>query len=392
MVARGNAGHAQAALRIMAAYMPKVGTRGLDMMFRTAPFRPISTSSSEADMVEEVRVGLALQPLVTALFANSPFSRRQANGWLSQRSEIWRDTDPSARACCPSPSRTASASSAMSITRSTCRCISSSAATLSRCRGRELPRSAGRRLPQLPGERATISDWANHLSTIFPEVRLKTYLEMRGADGGPRDHHDRAAGALFRAFLRRGALDGASELIKGWSAAERENCARMCRARLKIDRRPPLREIAQEVSWRLRAAGLARRAFRDEKGRDETVFLEPLRGGRIRETPSSGHSDLFVQNASGAQASIRLLRYARFSGEALAIRFFCRIDALTARSDNIGIAHRRRCAARPEVVGARKRLALKLIVFHRRTELNADMAADNDAATVPSTRAGSPAH
>ena len=122
--------------RIMTQYMPKVGTLGLDMMYRTCTVQTNLDFSSEADMVKKLRVSLALQPVATALFANSPFTEGKPNGFLSFRSEIWRDTDQrTAPACCPGRSRTAWASSAGSITRSTCRCISSSAATnISTCR------------------------------------------------------------------------------------------------------------------------------------------------------------------------------------------------------------------------------------------------------------------
>jgi glutamate--cysteine ligase len=115
--------------KIMTAYMPKVGRYGLDMMYRTCTVQTNLDFSSEADMVKKLRVSLALQPVATALFANSPFTEGKPNGFLSFRSEIWRDTDNRAPACCRWRSRTAWASSAMSTTRSTCRCISSSART-----------------------------------------------------------------------------------------------------------------------------------------------------------------------------------------------------------------------------------------------------------------------
>jgi glutamate--cysteine ligase len=110
---------------IMAPYMDKVGRYGRDMMFRTCTVQVNLDFASEADMVKKLRVSLALQPIATALFANSPFLEGKPNGFLSFRSEVWRDTDNQrAPACCPSRSRTAWASSAMWITRSTCRCIS----------------------------------------------------------------------------------------------------------------------------------------------------------------------------------------------------------------------------------------------------------------------------
>jgi glutamate--cysteine ligase len=133
------------------------------------------------------------------------------------------------------------------------------------------------KLPQLPGERATIADWANHLSTIFPEVRLKTYLEMRGADAGPRAHIT-ALPALFAGLFYDGAaLDGAEELIRGWSAIERQNLRDEVPFKgleASIQGRSA-REIALDM-LALARAGLTRRARRDSAGADETIYLEPL--------------------------------------------------------------------------------------------------------------------
>ena len=181
--------------------MPKVGKLGLDMMFRTCTVQTNLDFASEADMVKKLRVSLALQPVATALFANSPFTEGRPNGFLSFRSEIWRDTDNARSGMLPGRSSRAWALSAGSITRSTCRCISSSATTDISTSPAIVPRSARRQARRLPGERATISDWANHLSTIFPEVRLKRYLEMRGADSGPWRRLRRFAGVLGRYAL-----------------------------------------------------------------------------------------------------------------------------------------------------------------------------------------------
>ena len=123
MVARRDAGHAKSRYAIMARYMPKVGTRGLDMMFRTATVQANLDFMSEQDMVAKMRVGLALQPAIAALFANSPFTDGKLNGLMSARSEIWRTPTRRAPACSPSPSSPAWVSSAMSIMRSTCRSI-----------------------------------------------------------------------------------------------------------------------------------------------------------------------------------------------------------------------------------------------------------------------------
>ena len=171
---------------IMARYMPKVGTRGLDMMFRTATVQVNLDFMSEKDMVAKMRVGLALQPAITALFANSPFTDGKLNGLLSARSEIWRHTDGA---------RTGMLSfvfePGMGCERYVDYALDVPLYFLKRggnyqdVAGASFRDLLAGRLKEAPGERATIADWANHLSTIFPEVRLKRYLEMRGADVGP---------------------------------------------------------------------------------------------------------------------------------------------------------------------------------------------------------------
>ncbi|MGE5387482.1 MAG: glutamate--cysteine ligase, partial [Hyphomicrobiales bacterium] len=264
--------------RIMAAYMPKVGSRGLDMMFRTATIQANLDFVSEADMVEKVRVGLALQPLVTALFANSPFLDGKPTGRLSQRSYIWLDTDRDRTGMLPFAFE-----DGFGFERYVDYALDVPMYFVKRgdvyhdVAGASFRDLLDGRLPQLPGERATMSDWANHLSTIFPEVRLKTYLEMRGADGGPRDHMT-ALPALFAGlFYDRVALDQALQLTKGWSAGARQQLREDVPAlalEARIDGRS-LREIARDV-LDLAAAGLRRRALIDAQGRDESIYLAPL--------------------------------------------------------------------------------------------------------------------
>ena len=167
--------------------MPKVGTRGLDMMYRTATIQVNLDFSSEADMVKKLRVSLALQPIATALFASSPFTEGRLNGFKSMRGEVWRDTDPARTGMLPFAFEPGMGYRALRRLRAArCRCTSSIAA------GRYIDVSGASfkdfmdgRLPALPGERPTLDDWSDHLTTLFPEVRLKRFLEMRGADGGP---------------------------------------------------------------------------------------------------------------------------------------------------------------------------------------------------------------
>src|SRR5487761_2709853 len=175
--------------KIMKDYMPKVGTRGQDMMFRTCTVQVNLDFSSEADMVQKLRVSLALQPLATALFANSPFTDGRPNGLLSARSEIWRDTDNARAGMLPFVFE-----DGMGFERYVDYALEVPMYFVKRgtiyhdVAGGDFRDLLAGRLPQLPGERATLSDWANHLSTIFPEVRLKRYLEMRGADAGSAAH------------------------------------------------------------------------------------------------------------------------------------------------------------------------------------------------------------
>ncbi|MCS0494709.1 glutamate--cysteine ligase [Ancylobacter sp. MQZ15Z-1] len=263
---------------IMTAYMPKVGTHGLDMMYRTCTVQVNLDFSSETDMVKKLRVGLALQPVATALFANSPFTEGRPNGFLSFRSEIWRDTDNARAGMLPFAFEEGmgferyvdyALDVPMYFVKRGDRYIDVAGSSF-----RDL--LAGRH-PALPGERATVSDWANHLSTIFPEVRLKRFLEMRGADGGPWANLC-ALPALWTGLLYDGAsLDAAWELVRGWSAAERQalrdDVPRLA-FKAEIAGRPVL-ELARDVVAIARE-GLKRRDVRDSQGRDETRFLGPL--------------------------------------------------------------------------------------------------------------------
>ncbi len=263
---------------IMKRYMPMVGSRGLEMMFRTCTVQANFDYSSEADMVKKLRVSLALQPVATALFANSPLSDGKPNGFLSERSEIWRHTDPD---------RTGMLAFAfehgMSFERYVDYALSVPMYFVKRgdiyhdVAGAKFEDLLQGRLAQLPRERATLADWANHLSTIFPEVRLKRYLEMRGADAGPRAFLT-ALPAFFAGLLYDGtALDAAWDLVKDWSAEEREQLrADVPRLGLEAEiggRR--LRKVAAEILRNSRL-GLERRNRCAPNGQDETVYLAPL--------------------------------------------------------------------------------------------------------------------
>ncbi|MCB2059779.1 MAG: glutamate--cysteine ligase, partial [Novosphingobium sp.] len=171
---------------IMLNYMPKVGSLGLDMMLRTCTIQVNLDYSSEADMVQKFRVGLALQPLATALFANSPFTEGKPNGFLSYRSHIWSDTDPDRTGMLPFVFE-----DGFGYERYVDYMLDVPMYFVFRdgkyidAAGQSFRDFMKGKLPALPGERPLMSDWNDHLSTAFPEVRLKSFLEMRGADGGP---------------------------------------------------------------------------------------------------------------------------------------------------------------------------------------------------------------
>jgi len=264
--------------KIMSAYMPKVGTLGLDMMYRTCTVQTNLDFSSEADMVKKLRVSLALQPVATALFANSPFTEGKPNGFLSFRSEIWRDTD-NARAGMLSWAF----EPGMGFERWVDYALDVPMYFVKH--GDDYVDVAGQsfrdllvgKLPGMPGERATISDWANHISSIFPEVRLKRYLEMRGADSGPLANL-LALPALWAGILYDDtSLDAAWDLVKDWTAAERQKLRDdVPKAGLAATvRGRTVFTIATEV-LRLARAGLVRRNYVDAGGEDETRYLAVL--------------------------------------------------------------------------------------------------------------------
>jgi glutamate--cysteine ligase len=272
--------------KIMTAYMPKVGTRGLDMMYRTCTVQTNLDFASEADMVKKLRVSIALQPVATALFANSPFTEGKPNGYLSFRSEIWRDTDNARAGMLPWAFEPG-----MGFERWVDYALDVPMYFIKH--GNDYIDVAGQsfrdllagKLRALPGTRATISDWANHLSTIFPEVRLKRYLEMRGADSGTLPNL-LALPALWAGLLYDDAsLDAAWDLVKGWSAEERQNLRdavpKLALAATVAGR--TVFEIAAQV-LDLARAGLNRRNRLDTSGKDETHYLEPLDDRLARKT------------------------------------------------------------------------------------------------------------
>jgi glutamate--cysteine ligase len=264
--------------RIMRDYMPKKGSLGLDMMTRTCTVQVNLDFADEADLVRKFRVSLALQPVATALFANSPFTEGRPNGFQSFRSHIWTDTDPDRCGDLPFVFE-----DGFGIERYVDYALDVPMYFLYRdgryidVSGQSFRDFLDGRLPALPGERPVLSDWADHLTTLFPEVRLKRYLEMRGADGGPWRRLC-ALPALWVGLLYDGAsLDAAWDVVKDWTREERAGLRRdVPRLGLRTPfRGRTVRELAVEV-LEIARAGLKRRARNDRWGDDESHFIETL--------------------------------------------------------------------------------------------------------------------
>src|ERR1700719_704590 len=264
--------------KIMTNYMPKVGRYGLDMMYRTCTVQTTLDFSSEADMVRKLRVGLALQPIATAIFANSPFTEGKPNGFLSFRSEIWRDTDNQRAGMLPFVFEPG-----MGFERWVDYALDVPMYFVKRgddyidVAGQSFRDLLAGRLPGMPGERATLSDWSNHLTTIFPEVRLKRYIEMRGADSGPWRRLPALPALWVGLLYDDAALDAAWDLVEKWSAQERQQL------RDDVPRRAFNAVIQGVTVLDLARAcvdiarhGLARRDRNDANGCDETRRLEPV--------------------------------------------------------------------------------------------------------------------
>ena len=265
---------------IMLNHMPRVGSLGLDMMLRTCTIQVNLDYASEADMVKKFRVGLALQPVATALFANSPLTEGRPNGFKSFRSHIWEDTDPHRTGMLPFVFE-----DGFGYERYCDYALDVPMYFVFRdgkyidAAGKRFRDFLDGRLDVLPGEKPRLSDWVDHLSTAFPEVRLKSFLEMRGADGG-RWGRICALPALWVGLLYgANALDAAWDRVKHWTIEERE-ALRHAVPRLALEAPIPgggtMRDLAREV-LDIAAAGLTERAELNLAGDNEGGFLDPLR-------------------------------------------------------------------------------------------------------------------
>ena len=265
---------------IMLRHMPRVGSLGLDMMLRTCTIQVNLDYSSEADMVRKFRVGLALQPLATALFANSPFTEGKPNGYLSYRSHIWSDTDPARTGMLPFVFEDGfgyeryidyALDVPMYFVFRDGKYIDTAGLSF-----RDFMEG---KLSVLPGEKPLRSDWTDHLSTAFPEVRLKSFLEMRGADGG-RWSRICALPALWVGLLYdQSALDAAWDEVKHWSLQERQ-VLRDSVPKLGLGATMPTGEPLRDFAKRILAiaeSGLVARARLNASGDSESGYLDPLR-------------------------------------------------------------------------------------------------------------------
>jgi glutamate--cysteine ligase len=281
---------------IMRAYMPKKGNLGLDMMTRTCTVQVNLDYSSEADMVKKFRVGLALQPIATALFADSPFTEGKPNGFQSFRSQVWSDTDPD---------RTGMLGfvfeDGFGFERYTDYLLDVPMYFSYRdgeyidASGQSFRDFLAGKLPALPGALPTLKDWADHMTTAFPEVRLKKFLEMRGADGGPWNRLC-ALPAFWTGLLYDAtALDAAWDLVKDFSMEERETLrSAVPRTALKTPfRNATVRELALEA-LKIAGHGLKRRARLNSRGVDEAMYIEPLvEIAQANQTPAERKLELY---------------------------------------------------------------------------------------------------
>ncbi|EQB02900.1 glutamate--cysteine ligase [Sphingobium wenxiniae] len=264
---------------IMLRHMPRVGSMGLDMMLRTCTIQTNLDYGSEADMAQKFRVSLALQPLATALFANSPFTEGKPNGYLSYRSHIWSDTDPGRTGMLPfvfedgfGYERYAdyALDVPMYFVYRDGRYIDAA--------GQSFRDFLAGKLPALPGEKPTEKDWEDHLSTAFPEVRMKSFLEMRGADGGPWNRICALPALWVGLLYDQGALDAAWDLVKDWTMEERQ-VLRDSVPKLGLDAPiaggRKLRDIAGQA-LDIARSGLAARGRLNAAGDNETGYLSAL--------------------------------------------------------------------------------------------------------------------
>jgi glutamate--cysteine ligase len=258
--------------RLMTDYMGRVGTHGTQMMYRTCTVQVNLDFASEADMVKKLRVAIALQPVATALFASSPFFEGKLNGHKSWRSRIWRGLDNARTGTLPFVFEDGMGFEAwvdwvldvpMYFVYRDGHYINAL--------GQSFRDFLKGELPALPGEKPTLSDFADHMTTVFPEARVKQYIEMRGADAGPEAMLNALPAFWVGLMYDQGALDAAWDLVKGWDAETREA--------LRV---AASEQALQAVAGKVRMADLAREVLAlseaglEARGLGEAQFIAPL--------------------------------------------------------------------------------------------------------------------
>ena len=300
--------------KLMDAYMGKVGTMGRTMMRRTSTVQVNLDYSSEADMIQKLRVGIALQPVAVALFANSPFFEGKPNGHKSWRSRVWRDTDNARAGMIPFVF-----DDDFGFERWVEYALDVPMYFVYRdgkyidALGQSFRHFLDGKLPALPGEKPTISDWADHLTTAFPEARIKKYIEMRGADGGPWRRLCALPAFWVGLCYEQDSLDAAWDLVKDWDAETREAlrvAASVDGLHAKVGN-ISMHELSKSV-LDIAHAGLAKRARPGAGGMipDETHFLNALKESvETKKTPA----DELMDQYNGAWAGDLNRIFAEFS-------------------------------------------------------------------------------
>ena len=300
--------------RLMTDYMDRVGTMGKTMMYRTCTVQVNLDFASEADMVKKLRVALALQPVATALFANSPFLDGKPNGMKSWRAHVWQNLDAARTGMLPFAFE-----DGMGFERYVDWVLDVPMYFVYRdgkyinALGQSFRDFLKGELPALPGEKPTLSDWADHLTTVFPEARIKKFMEMRGADGGPWRRLCALPALWVGLLYDQAALDAAWDLVKGWDAETRE-ALRTVAARDALQgvaNGIRIHDVAREAVA-IAEAGLTARARPGVGGLvpDETHFLNAL-----QESVESGKvpADELLEKYAGAWGGDLSRIYADYS-------------------------------------------------------------------------------
>jgi glutamate--cysteine ligase len=296
--------------RIMGPYMPKVGRLGQRMMKQTATVQANIDYSDEKDAMAKFRTGMGLTPIIIAMFANSPISDGQLNGYRSFREHIWTDTDRNRSgllkfAFDPDVTFAHYVQYALDVP------------MYFIIRNKDYIDMTHLTFRQFlerghNGERATIEDWDAHLTTLFPETRIKRYIEVRSADSQRPELMPTLAALIKGAFYDDDCLQGSWDLVKGWSWDERMEvylASHKDALRARI-RRYSLLDLAHEffqIAWE----GLRRQGVQNDGFEDETKYLEPLKALLAE---GKCPADIIIEKWQGElQQDIRkLIRYTEY--------------------------------------------------------------------------------